>query len=220
MIVAAKNEAGYTDKDVRSPTAALVEAEAKGTAARAKGIEGVVGGVGGTISGVAKAFSDPISAYFEAEANKEIARQRTAQAALKENQPILHELDVPFITLKMDLGTKKKPIPFTLNFTLLNIFGLGDLAERIYADILTVKSKNTPNNFSKEWDDVRTPRTQVSGYNVTSITTTGTAAGANQVEAERIFADWLANVYGTTGRFATRAERAAKRAELGLQPGY
>ncbi len=205
----------YSDQDVRSPTAALVEAEAKGTAARARQAVGVVSGVGGAISGVAKSLSEPLSAYFEAEANKEIARQRTNQAALKENQPILHELDTPFTTIRFDIGTRRRPIPVSVNVTLLNMFGLGDFAERIYADLLAVKAKNIPNNFSKEWDDVRTPRTQISGSNVTPLGTgtipaTPTETQTQMDRMQEYVLWWQANPW------AGLAQQNAKKRELGL----
>ncbi len=189
----------YTDEEVARPAAALVEAESKGTAARAKQAVGTVQGVAGAISGVAKGLSDPLSAYFEAEANKEIARQKTNQAALKENQPILHELDIPFITLKLELGTRRRPIPVSINLSLLNLFGLGDFAERVLADSLALRAKNIPNNFSKEWDDVRTPRTAVPGSTVTALgtgvppevaTAAETVKAANAAYAEA-FSKWM-----------------------------
>lgn len=167
-----------------APSAAVIEAEAKAMTARGKAVGGVVSGVGGAVTGVAKGASDAISSYFEAEAVKEVARQRTQQAALKENAPILHELDVPFITVKMDLGTKRRPIPMSVNLTLLNMFGIGDTFERIYGDLRALKAGVIPRNFSSEWDDIRTPRTQQAGTR-TNPPVADTVAAVAMTDKER-----------------------------------
>lgn len=144
-------------------------------------------GAGSAFQGLGKitgAASNAVSSYFRAEADKEIARQRTSQAAVRENAPILHELDVPFIVVKFDLGTRKKPIPVAVNLTLLNLFGLGDTAERIYADARAMRLGNLPRNFSSEWDDIRTPRTERAGTS-TNPPTADQVAAAVMTEEEK-----------------------------------
>lgn len=136
-------------------------------------------GISAASGKIAEAVTDPLSTYFTAEATKEVARQRKEEAALKANAPLLHELDVPFIQCTFNAGTKRKPIPVRLNLTLLNIFGFGDFTERVLADYAQIKNKGTPNNFSREWDDIRTPRTSQPGTTTnppTSLTASQLAA--------------------------------------------
>lgn len=121
------------------------------------------------LSGAIKAYADIAVAQANANAAIISAQQKTMQAAVQANAPILHELDRPFFSLKGKLGGGKKAPEFDLQLSVMDAYALGDLAERGYADMGQIADGDEPTNFSYGWDEVRTPRTQISG-NPTALT--------------------------------------------------
>ena len=125
------------------------------------------------LSGAIKAYAD--IAVAQANANTAIinSQQKTAQAALAVNPNILHELDRPVVNLKGKIGRGKNAPVYEVNASILDLFAFGSMVEGINKDMddfahqgeeLPVRDFRMPGWFNQEWDDVRTPRTQISGY--------------------------------------------------------
>ena len=126
-------------------------------------------------AGFMQPLSDAITSYAniavaQANANAAIisAQQKTQQAALAVNAPIIHELDRAFFSFKGKMGRGKNAPLFNLDLSVLSAYALGDMLERIMADMKDYNQGLDPGWFSKEWDDVRTPRTQISGSSTNS----------------------------------------------------
>jgi type II secretory pathway pseudopilin PulG len=160
-----------------NPPAAVIEAEAKAISARASGYKGLLSAatepVAKAISAIAQAEAQKEVARQYAEAQKEVARQTTHQAAVRANPAILHELDGPIITISGDMGTKKKPQPYSASFSILGLFALGTLAELAFADMAAIENDKLPSNMNAQFSLIRTPRAEVKGTYVVSPTASG-----------------------------------------------
>lgn len=115
----------------------------------------------GAIGGGAKAAGDATSAYFQAEAAKEVARQATHQAAVGANKGILHELDGTFLDYKGEVGTAKKPATLNVQLSILSAYMLGVMAEKLWNDSIdattTTYKTVTVQDFSVPADGVGPP---------------------------------------------------------------
>lgn len=121
-------------------------------------------------SGFMQPLSDAITSYAniavaQAQANAAIitAQQKTQQQALQVNAPIIHELDRPFFNLKGKTGRGKNAPTFNIDLSILGAYALGDMIERMSMDLKEFNEGIDPGWFSREWDNIRTPRTQVGG---------------------------------------------------------
>jgi len=166
---------------------------------------------GGAITGaVAGMAQDAASSYFQSEAIKEqarqeaiwrqeVARQATHQAAIAQNATIMHELDYPFLMLEGDLGTKRKPMPFRVNLSLLGSYGLGNLAVAVQQDMAAIEAGADPVHVSTFWQDARTPRTEKFRNTQPAIIPGQTGGGGAEATATHLHSHdwWLAEIQKT-----------------------
>jgi hypothetical protein len=152
-------------------------------------------------------FMEPLSAAIQAQAqvavaqaqaNAEIiqAQQKTQQAAIQANQFILHELDRDFFHIEGKLGRGKNAPRYKIDGSVLDMFALGAIGEGLLWDYGEYRDGNQPRWFNAEWDDVRTPRTQIAGLSTRGgfteegelvTDTAGTkAAGKKQMTGQEI----------------------------------
>ncbi len=127
------------------------------------------------LSDALKAYADIAVAQANANAQIISAQQKTMQAAVGVNAPIIHELDRPFLTVKGRFGRGKNAPQYEFAGSVLDMYALGDLMERSLYDAKQYADGEDPSAFSYAWDEVRTPRTQISGK-PTSVATEQKAA--------------------------------------------
>jgi hypothetical protein len=149
------------------------------------------------LSGAIKAYADIAVAQANANAAIIAAQQKTAQAALGANAPILHELDRPFVTIKGRTGRGKHAAEYEVNASVLDLYALGDLAERGMMDADLIADGKTADSFSYGWDEVRSPRTQISGK-PTGVTAERPRPAPQKSDWDK-FVDWWNSDWITVG---------------------
>jgi len=108
---------------------------------------------------VAGSIASGASAYFQAEARKEVARQeaeankvkyqqQTHQVALQQNAGIMHELDRPVFSIEGDIGTKSKPMPYKVDLSLLGAYGIANLLVSVQQDTAAIAAGADPVHIS------------------------------------------------------------------------
>ena len=145
---------------------------------------------------VAGSIASGASAYFQAEARKEVARQeaeankvkyqqQTHQVALQQNAGIMHELDKPFLRVELNAGTVRKPMPVSVDLSLLGAYGIANILDAVMQDEAHRAAGNWENadHVAMTWQDARTPRTDKFRYSEPKDTTVEakTAADAAKI---------------------------------------
>jgi hypothetical protein len=125
--------------------------------------------------GIAGAAGQSAAAYFAAEATKEVARQQTHQAAIGANSGIMHELDRPMIDLRANIGTAKKPAEVNVTMSILSLYMLGVMAEKVNNDMIDASKGLKTGQFIEHVLPIRAPLTEISGGERLGV---GAAAGA------------------------------------------
>ena len=162
-----------------------------------------------------------VEAEQAAEAQKEVARQQTHQAAIKENSEILHELDGKIFELDYDLGTKRKPAPARLRVSLLGAYGLANLAICLQQDMAALAAGVNPTEIGIAWADARTPRTDKWQYHTAALlpdqaatVAAATTAAAGTAGSEyNTDAAWTARYVAANGHYPSGLEKLAARAQ-------
>ena len=148
-------------------------AEAKAAAAKA---------AGEAAGGVAEAISSVFVAQQQAIASIEKARQETKAEAVKSNSLMLHELDRVFLTYETKWGRRNKETgeakhKLTLDLSILDMYAMGDLAERLIGDLEQLDKKAVPTNMTNGWLLARAPLVERTPYAKPADVATGSTSG-------------------------------------------